>query len=426
VSRAVVLFTRDLRTHDHPALAAAIREHDEVVPLFVLDFRLLRSANRTAFLLDALADLRAGLGGALAIRRGDPVAAVASLRPDCVYLTSDVGAFAEKRLRRLHAVAPVRTLPGGSVVEPGEIVPAGADHYRVFTPYWRAWSTAPWRSLESPPPAIELPRDVEPGELPGVRDLVGGSLSPALPRGGESEGRRRLEAFLAEGLRSYAETRDVPSVGGTSRLSPYLRFGCVSPLEVALRATELGDDAFVRQLAWRDFYRQLLAAFPALPSADYRPPRGRWRIDPSGLKAWKTGRTGIPIVDAGMRQLAAEGWVHNRVRMLVASFLVKRLGVDWRAGAAHFSSLLVDGDPASNAGNWQWVAGTGTDTRPGRVFNPLRQAHRFDPEGAYVRRYVSELADLSAPEVHEPWRLGPLALQERRYPPPLVELPSAR
>jgi deoxyribodipyrimidine photo-lyase len=127
-----------------------------------------------------------------------------------------------------------------------------------------------------------------------------------------------------------------------------------------------------------------------------------------------------------MRQLAAEGWVHNRVRMLVASFLVKRLGVDWRAGAAHFSSLLVDGDPASNAGNWQWVAGTGTDTRPGRVFNPLRQAHRFDPEGAYVRRYVSELADLSAPEVHEPWRLGPLALQERRYPPPLVELPSAR
>lgn len=425
MSRAVVLFTRDLRTHDHPALATAIREHDEVIPLFVLDPRLLRSPNRTAFLLDALADLRAGLGGALAIRRGDPAAVVASLRSDCVYLTSDVGAFAEKRLRRLRAVAPVRTLPGGSVVEPGQIVPAGADHYRVFTPYWRAWSTAPWRPLEPPPPAIELPRNVVPGELPGVRDLVAGSLSPALPRGGESEGRRRLEAFLAEGLRSYAETRDVPSVEGTSRLSPYLRFGCLSPLEVALRATELGDDAFVRQLAWRDFYRQLLAAFPALPSVDYRPLRGRWRIDPSGLEAWKAGRTGIPIVDAGMRQLAAEGWMHNRVRMLVASFLVKRLGVDWRAGAAHFSSLLVDGDPASNAGNWQWVAGTGTDTRPGRVFNPLRQARRFDPEGAYVRRYVSELADLSAPEVHEPWRLGPLALEERRYPSPLVELPSA-
>ncbi|MCS7006453.1 MAG: DNA photolyase family protein [Gaiellaceae bacterium] len=426
MSRAVVLFTRDLRTHDHPALAAAAREHDEVVPLFVLDPRLARSANRVAFLRDALADLRARLDGALAIRRGDPAAAVASLRPDCVYLTSDVGGVAARRLRRLQSVARVRALPGGSIVEPGELSPAGGGCYRVFTPYWRAWRDAPWRELEPPPAGLELPRDVEPGTLPPLSELVDRSPSPGLPRGGESEGRRRLEAFLARGLRTYAETRDLPAVEGTSRLSPYLRFGCVSPLEVALRAISLGDEAFARQLAWRDFYRQLLAAYPSLATVDYRPRRSSWREDPVALEAWKAGRTGIPIVDAGMRQLRAEGWVHNRVRMLVSSFLVKSLGIDWRSGAAHFSALLVDGDPASNAGNWQWVAGTGTDTRPNRVLNPLRQAHRFDADGAYVRRFVPELADLGAPEVHEPWRLGPLELEARGYPPPLVEIRIGR
>jgi deoxyribodipyrimidine photo-lyase len=229
-----------------------------------------------------------------------------------------------------------------------------------------------------------------------------------------------LERFLASGQASYAETRDLLATDGSSRLSPYLRFGCVSPLEVAERARDAED--FVRQLCWRDFCLQLRAAFPRLSSEDYRP-RGRsWRTDDDGLAAWRDGRTGVPVVDAGMRQLRREGWMHNRARLLTASFLVKHLGIDWRLGLAHFDRLLVDGDPASNAANWQWVAGTGTDPRPNRVFNPIRQARRFDPEGEYVRRFVPELAGLGPRDIHEPWRLGAAALRELGYPPPLVEL----
>lgn len=426
MSRVVVLFTSDLRTRDHPALAEATRSHDEVVPLFVLDDSLLRrSANRTSFLLDALRALRDGLGGALAVRHGDPVEVVASLRPDVVHLTAGVSSYARARERRLRAVARVRTFPGLAVVEPGAVAPAGGDHYRVFTPYWRAWSEASRRDLAADPLPVQLPADVEAGEVPALGDVVSGTPSPGLPPGGEQEGLRRLEAFLDGPLRAYSEARDVPGVEGTSRLSPYLRFGCVSPLEAAVRAEAAGGADFAWQLAWRDFYLQLLAAFPRLSSDDYRPREREWRSDPEALEAWMSGRTGIPIVDAGMRQLALEGWMHNRVRMLAASLLTKNLGLDWRLGLAHFSKLLVDGDAASNPGNWQWVAGTGTDTRPNRVFNPIRQAHRFDPDGDYVRRYVPELEPLRAPEVHEPWRLGPLGLEELGYPPPLVELPAA-
>lgn len=425
MTRAVVLFTRDLRIHDHPALAAATREHDEVVPLFVLDDRLCRSANRVAFLLESLSALREALGGALVVRRGDPVEIVARLRPERVHLTADIGRFAHARERRLRSVARVVTHPGSAVVEPGVLAPVGGDHYRVFTPYWRAWRAAARRPRALAPDPVRLPVGLDPGELPALGDLVSGTPSPRLPRGGELHGRRVLDAFLRDGLARYSGERDVPAADGTSRISPCLRFGCVSPLEAAVHAEEAGGDAFVRQLAWRDFYRQLLAAFPSLPVDDYRPREREWRHDAEALEAWKAGCTGIPIVDAGMRQLEAEGWMHGRVRMLAASFLVKNLGIDWRAGAAHFSELLVDGDPASNAGNWQWVAGTGTDTRPHRVFNPLRQAHRIDPDGEYVRRYLPELSALRPPEVHEPWRLGPLGLAELGYSPPLVDLPRA-
>ena len=422
MSRAVVLFTRDLRVRDHPALAAATHEHREVVPLFVLDDRLLTSANRTAFLLDALSALRDALDGMLVVRRGDPARVAAGFEPDAVYVTNDWSAYARRRHDRLRSVADVRVFPGAAIVEPGHVAPAGGDHYRVFTPYWRAWSAVARRAVAPPPDTFRLPPGTEPEAIPRLADLVSTKASPSLPPGGEAEGLRRLERFLDRGLPSYGDDRSALAVEGTSGLSPYLRFGCISPLEVAIRAEEGGGDDFVRQLAWRDFYLQLLAAFPSLPVADYRA-RGRvWRDDPDAVAAWQSGRTGIPIVDAGMRQLADQGWMPNRVRLLAASLLVKNLGIDWRIGAAHFSDLLVDGDPASNAGNWQWVAGTGTDTRPNRVFNPVRQAHRFDPEGHYVRRHVSELRELAPPDVHEPWRLGPLTLAELDYPPPLIEL----
>ena len=204
----------------------------------------------------------------------------------------------------------------------------------------------------------------------------------------------------------------------TSRLSPSLHFGCVSARALAVRAQERGGEAFVRQLCWRDFYAQILIARPRTQVDDLRPRGDRWLDDPEALAAWKEGMTGYPLVDAGMRQLRAEGWMHNRARMVAASFLVKDLGIDWREGARHFFDLLLDGDVAQNIGNWQWVAGTGVDTRPNRIFNPIRQARRFDPDGTYVRRYVPELAGVEGRAVHEPWKLAP---RPEGYPEPILD-----
>jgi deoxyribodipyrimidine photo-lyase len=218
----------------------------------------------------------------------------------------------------------------------------------------------------------------------------------------------------------YGGRRDDLAADGTSRLSAYLRFGCVSPLELARGALAApGGAEFCRQLAWRDFFHQVTAAFPGMAVDDYRPgaagPRA-WAQDPDALGAWRAGHTGVPIVDAGMRQLAAEGFMHNRARMITASFLTRTLGIDWRHGYRHFAGLLADGDVANNAGNWQWVAGTGNSTRPGRVLSPLRQAARFDRDGDYVRRYVPELAGLAAPLIHAPWRLPGSQCSRLGYP----------
>ena len=250
-----------------------------------------------------------------------------------------------------------------------------------------------------------------------------GSTSPAAVAGGERAGRTRLTAFLRSGIVDYGEARGRPDLDGGSRLSPYLRFGCLSPLEVEARALELpGASAFVRQLAWRDFFRQLLATEPTLTTIDLRPPPAdRGPRVAGALEGWTHGMTGVPLVDAGMRQLRQEGWMHNRTRMITASFLTRRLGVPWQEGAAVFSRLLIDGDPANNAGNWQWVAGTGTDPRRMRSFNPVRQAIRCDPEGTYVRRWVEELRDVPTPLVFRPWR-DPELMEVLGYPAPIVPL----
>ena len=420
--RAVVLFTRDLRVHDNPAYAAAMEQCSEVVPLFVLDEALLGSANRTAFLLEALADLRTSLGGALVVRRGDVVSEVLRLRPDVVFIADDSSAYARRRERRLRERFALTVVPGAAIVPPGELHPAGGDHYRVFTPFWNAWAGARLRAIAPVPAAIRLPAGVEPGPLPEFAELGLAVPSDGLPRGGEIAGRHRLARFVETGIASYADTRDNLSAGSTSELSPYLHFGCVSALELAHRVGgSPGAEPFLRQLCWRDFYLQLLAARPDLSYVDYRPRGDAWHEDEKGLAAWRDGRTGFPIVDAAMRQLRREGWMPGRVRLLAASFLVKDLRVDWRLGAAHFADLLVDGDVASNAGNWQWVAGTGTDTRPNRIFNPVRQAMRFDRVGEYVRRYLPELASLPPGVIHQPWVLGQEKLDQLGYPAPLVD-----
>ncbi len=235
-------------------------------------------------------------------------------------------------------------------------------------------------------------------------------------------GRRRFTAWRPRQLAGYPDRHDDLAGDQTSRLSAYLRFGCVSPLEVAIGARDRpGGEEFCRQLAWRDFFYQVTATFQDLARKDYRPGPA-WHEDAHALEAWRTGQTGIPIVDAGMRQLAAEGFMHNRARMITASFLTRNLGISWRDGYQHFGQLLADGDVANNAGNWQWVAGTGHNTRPNRVMNPLRQAQRFDSDGEYVRRYVPELGGLAADRVHTPWRLDDAARRRLGYPDPLVQL----
>ncbi len=440
-STTVVLFTRDLRVHDNPALHAAVESRADVVPLFVLDDRVLRrfgAPNRMAFLLEALADLQRALGergGRLVVRRGDSVAEAIRLARETgahrIHVSEDVSAFAQDRLRRLRRAATqhriaVESFPGVTVVPPGDIAPAGSAAYKVFTPYWKRWHVTPWRAVLPAPERVSSPVVVpDHASLPALGDLGTGSPAAGLPPGGETEGRTRLEHWLRGGLPGYERRRDDLAVDGTSGLSPYLHFGCVSPLEVAERSRDApdGGDAFVRQLCWRDFHHQLIAAEPRIGREDLRPRGSRWRDDPDALAAWKEGVTGYPLVDAGMRQLLAEGTMHNRARLVTASFLVKHLYLDWRLGAAHFAAHLVDGDVANNVGNWQWVAGTGADTRPNRVFNPTRQSRRFDPDGAYVRRWVPELEAIDGADVHEPWRLGPGRAPD--YPAPIVEHDAA-
>ena len=421
----IVLFTRDLRIHDNPALDAACEECERVVPLFVLDDRILErfgAPNRVAFLLESLRDLDRSLrerGGALVVRRGDVVAEAVRLGVPTVYLAEDVSSYARDRERRLRAGGlDVRVSPGVTVVPPGAVTPTGGgDHFAVFTPYWNRWRHAPRRTVLEAPEAVLLPDGLESG---GPSEIGVGPTSPGRLPGGESEARRRLDAWIAGALGAYGSGRDDLAEDSTSRLSAYLRFGCISPLEVVERTfAEPGGEAFVRQLCWRDFHYQLFASRPELVREDLRPRGDRWRADDDALAAWKDGRTGYPLVDAGMRQLREEGFMHNRARLVTASFLTKHLYVDWREGASHYASLLVDGDLPNNVGNWQWVAGTGADTRPNRVFNPIRQAERFDPTGAYIRRWVPELASVDDSAIHDPRRLGLLAAPE--YPAPLVD-----
>jgi deoxyribodipyrimidine photo-lyase len=437
VNTAVVLFNRDLRVRDNPALAAAARA-ERTVPLFVLDETLLGSRfaapNRVAFLLEALRDLDESLrrrGARLYLRRGDPVGEALAVARQCgateLHVSADWSAYARRRERQLGRACAeeridFRAHPGTTIVTPGAVTPAGGDHFKVFTPFHRAWRDLPLRPRAATPRRLGLPSGLPAGRLPGLGSLLGGTPSAARADGGEGPGRKLMRAFLRDGLAGYEANHDDLPRDATSSLSPYLRFGCLSPLELLGEArSRPGGEAFARQLCWRDFHHQVLAAFPQLPRRDYRHRGDRWSRSQRTFDTWRGSRTGYPIVDAAMRQLAAEGRMHNRARLIAASFLVKDLYRDWRWGARHFWDLLSDGEIANNAGNWQWVAGTGNDTRPNRVFSPIRQAHRFDPDGEYVRRYLPELESVEDKAVHEPWRLDAGRRRQLDYPEPIVE-----
>ncbi len=435
IETALVLFNRDLRVHDHPALAAAAKA-GRIVPLFVFDERLLQSRvaapNRVAFMLEALRDLDQALrkrGGRLFVRQGDPVREAIAVAHDCgatqIHVSADYSAYARAREERLARACEEERIefvahPGVTVVPPGAVTPAGGDHFKVFSPYHRAWSGLPQREPAPAPRKLSGPTKLRAGRLPKLESIIRGRPSPGRMAGGESEGRKRMRAFLRDGIGTYEKQHDDLPGDDTSRLSAYVRWGCVSPLELAREAGgQRGGAAFVRQLCWRDFHHQVLAATPSLPRRDYRPRRDRWSRSQRALEAWQEGKTGYPLVDAAMRQLAEEGFMHNRARMTVASFLCKDLYIDWRLGAWHFWDLLSDGEIANNAGNWQWVAGTGNDTRPNRVLNPVRQAERFDPEGDYVRRYLPELESVQGKAIFRPWLAE--GFKRLDYPEPIVD-----
>ncbi|MEV5982546.1 deoxyribodipyrimidine photo-lyase [Streptomyces sp. NPDC052114] len=440
---SVVLFTSDLRVHDHPPLRAAVSGSDAVVPLFVRDRAIEGTGtvgpNRQAFLADCLTDLDRQLrdrGGRLVLRTGDLVeqvrAVVAATDADEVHMAAGVSRYAhdrERRLRealewdgrRLYVHEAVVT-----VVPPGAVTPANSDHFAVFTPYYRRWSDQGVRAVLDAPRTVRVPDHVRSDPLPARDDVE--DVSPGLARGGESAGRKQWKAWLRDGIDGYSDHHDDLAGDLTSKLSPHLHFGTLSATELVHGARARGSEGagdFIRQLCWRDFHHQVLAARPKAAEADYRTRGDRWRSEKSAadeIRAWQEGRTGYPVVDAAMRQLLHEGWMHNRGRLLTASFLAKTLYVDWRVGARHFQRLLVDGDVANNQLNWQWMAGTGTDSRPNRVLNPVLQAKRYDPDGTYVRRWVPELDGLKGAAVHEPWKLEGLERARYDYPDPLVEL----
>ncbi|WP_016906280.1 cryptochrome/photolyase family protein [Streptomyces xiaopingdaonensis] len=439
----LVLFTSDLRVHDNPALHAASRGADAVVPLFVRDDGVsaagFAAPNRLAFLADSLRDLDAALrarGGRLVVRSGPVVDEVCRAVDETgaaeVHLAAGVSGYAQARERglasALDGTASLHVHDAAVTAVPaGEVVPKGGDHYAVFTPYFRRWRSAHRRTPLPPPRSLRTP-GLRGGPLPERPE----GCAPRLPDGGEEAARSRVTAWLRGPVERYAELGDSLAADATSRLSPHLHFGTVSAVELAhkveRRLPQEGAEAFLRQLAWRDFHHQVLAARPAASWHNYREKDDRWRRGKAAEKeaaAWRAGRTGYPVIDAAMRQLAQEGWMHNRARLLTASFLTKTLYHDWRSGAAHFLAHLVDGDVANNQLNWQWAAGTGTDTRPNRVLNPLTQARRLDPDGAYVRRWVPELSRVEGRAAHRPWELSAAEREElgaQEYPERIVDL----
>ncbi len=415
---SIIWFRRDLRLSDHPALLDAVEEargDGTVVPLFVLDDRLWgpAGANRRVFLVGCLEALDESMGGHLVVRHGDPATVVpglaAEVEADKVFVTADFGPYGAQRDDAVEAAlgaADRRLVRSGSAyaVDPGLIENGSGTPYKVFTPFSKAWVAHGW------PPPVEAPRQVPwASGVPSHGIPEAPPTTATLPLPGEGAARSVARRFYDTNLTAYDEQRNDPGLDATSRLSPYLKWGCIHPRQLLHKlGSSKAERTFRSELAWREFYADVLHHRPDTARQAFKPAMAAMEVDGRGtaprFKAWCEGRTGYPIVDAGMRQLVGEGWVHNRVRMLVASFLVKDLHLDWTRGARFFMGHLVDGDVASNQHGWQWVAGTGTDAAPYfRIFNPVLQGERFDPGGAYVRRWVPELADVGDEHVHHPW-----------------------
>jgi len=429
---SVMWFRRDLRLGDHPALLDAVAAGpDGVVPLFVLDDTLWtrNASTRVAYLSRLLAELGDRIGG-LHVVHGDAASEVVRVARQVdatsVHVSADFAPYGSRRddavekALREHDIDLVRT---GSpyAVAPGRITKDDGSGYRVFTPWFRAWQQHGWRAPARTADDVPWLRpDGRTHRIPDAAVPAGLELPPL----GEQAALERWHAFLDDDVADYDTTRDLPGPDRTSRMSVHLKWGSVHPRTLLADLAPLrssGADAYQRELGFREFYADVLHQRPDSAFGYYNRTFEQMEYDPPGddLDAWKEGRTGIPIVDAGMRQLKGEGWIHNRVRMIVASFLVKDLHLEWQHGARHFLDLLVDADIASNQHGWQWVAGSGTDASPYfRIFNPMTQGKKFDPDGTYVRRWVPELADVPSRHVHTPWEM---AEPPAGYPAPIVD-----
>jgi deoxyribodipyrimidine photo-lyase len=428
---ALLWFRSDLRLRDNAALHAACRGADAVVPVFIFDPVILGAKDTGApivgFMLECLRELArdlAEVGVPLTFRHGEPVAEMRRLLREtsavALYYNRDYEPMARRRDAAVEKLAAsmgveVRSFKDGVLHEAGEVLKGDSSPYKVFSAYRRAWNAKP--KDEALPPArlprqngMSFPRSLP---LPSAEKL-GFKLEINIAPGGENAGRQQLASFVRENLTHYAERRNLPALGATSRLSPHIRLGTVSVRTILAAArksrarhpeAQRQIDTFIGELTWRDFYRQILWHFPHVADAAFRPAYDglKWENDRRLFRAWCEGRTGFPLVDAGMRQLNATGWMHNRLRMITASFLCKDLLISYKWGELYFMQRLMDADLAQNNGGWQWCAGTGTDAQPWfRIFNPTAQTQKFDPKGDFIRRFVPEL-------------------ETRDYPAPIVE-----
>ncbi len=446
---------RDLRLEDNVALHEAAEHSLQVVPIFVFDRQILERQDtapaRVAFLLEALQRLQeryGRLGIPLLWRLGDPLTALRQVAEEwgakAVFWNADVEPFALQRDSRVRAGLTAAGIQAFSCQDmllhgPGEVLTQGGEPYSVFTPFWRKWSSLPKPDPRPIPKGLQPLAGLKAQPLPTLADL-GFVCEQGIPAAGEAAAQALLEDFC-DGLRilDYERSRNFPAEQGTSLLSPHLRWGTVGirqvwqatrEVEAEVRSEEAESSlrTWRQELCWREFYKHVLAHWPHVETGAYRRAFDalEWENRQDWFQAWCAGQTGYPIVDAAMRQLNETGWMHNRCRMIVASFLTKDLLIDWRWGERYFMQKLVDGDLAANNGGWQWSASVGTDPKPLRIFNPATQAARYDPEGEYIRRYVPELAGLDTPALLGVGddKKGAWALRERRrcgYPDPIVD-----
>lgn len=440
---------RDMRLEDNPALSSAIAEGKGVLPVYILDPQLLEkpARKRQAFLFSGLRALDADLkkiGSALIVRQGNPVEELKRLAGEVnaekVFAEEDFTPYAVRRDNAAAQQVELKLVHGLGVHHPAVVTKADGSPYTVFTPYSRAWKALPFNGYTLPAPDHLNP-------LPTLESVTIplGDPQPEFPAG-EPEARRRLNAFLSGASHDYADGHNRLDLEGTSTLSPYLRFGMLSARLAVVAAQQTINhsndplhkkslDVWINELIWREFYQSILYHFPQVHSTAFKPELRNipWRDSVQDLEAWHEGRTGYPVVDAGMRQLAETGWMHNRARMITASFLVKDLLINWQEGERWFMRTLIDGDPAANNGGWQWTAGTGTDAAPYfRIFNPILQGQKFDPLGNYVRRWVPELMNVPDKYIHIPWemsaqeQLAAGLIIGKDYPAPIVDHAAAR